>query len=259
MWRTSHVNVDITNNNNGGSGNNAHGSAGGGGGGMQRSTSTNFSNYQQQQHPQQHHLHPQHTHYIDGATAIGGAATPKQMSQLQRDRFASSQAILQDAITESKISLHVNYRNSNSHSNGLNNNNNNSSNNIAAQQQQQQRPRPISMYEQYRSPRPYSVNLDSPQPPLTPPPAPGGRSESFFFGESNTQNVTALRQQHQQHQFRHKNKMPQQQQHYLKQMQAPQRAASPITTISSALTASAVSGKSQIPRAHLRQSPSELV
>ncbi|XP_039949458.1 germinal center kinase 1 isoform X1 [Bactrocera tryoni] len=260
MWRSTHVNVDITNNA-------GSGAAGAGGGGIQRSSSTHFQKNHQQQ---LHHAHQ--THYNDGTTtATNTQTTPvgmtsKQMSQLQRDRFSSSQAILQDAIAESKISLHVNYRHSGVNGNSSNNTNtNNSSSNNKTDHHSgaisaQPRPRPVSMYEQYRS-RPYSGALDSP-PPLTPAAAAAialGRSESFYFGES-AQNVAALRQQHQQMQFQHnsnnnkqsyqlpqqRQQQQQQQQRYAKQMQA-----------SNAVTAVNV-GKSPARRANLRQSPSEL-
>lgn len=274
MWRSTHVNVDITNNA-------GSGVAGVGGGGIQRSSSTHFQKQHQQQ--QQQHLHHAHqSHYNDGATTTTTTAqitpvgvTSKQLSQLQRDRFSSSQAILQDAIAESKISLHVNYRHSGVNGNAVGSHNNNNSNNNSSNSSSgsnktdhhsgaisaQPRPRPVSMYEQYRS-RPYggASALDSP-PPLTPAAAAAialGRSESFYFGES-AQSVAALRQQHQQLQFQHSNnnnkssksyqlQQQQQQQRYAKQMQS-----SPAINV----------GKAPAPalarRANLRQSPSELV
>ncbi|XP_017473832.1 PREDICTED: germinal center kinase 1 [Rhagoletis zephyria] len=247
MWRSTHVNVDITNN--AGSGN---ANSGAGGGGIQRSASTQFNSnhhhhhqHQQQQQPQQH---THQSHYNDGATP-GSGATSKQMSQLQRDRFASPQAILQDAIAESKISLHVNYRHNSSNNSNNNNSSNSNSNNKLDHHSGvisvQPRPRPVSMYEQYRS-RPYSAVLDSPPPPVTPTATSAamalGRSESFYFGES-AQNVAAMRQQLQLQQH----KSHQQQQHYTKHAQAAAAAA-----------AVATSGKSSARRANLRQSPSEL-
>ncbi|XP_053961528.1 germinal center kinase 1 isoform X1 [Anastrepha ludens] len=252
MWRSTHVNVDVTNNAGGSGGANS----GVGAGGIQRSASTHFSNHHHQhQLQQQQKQHAHQSHYMDGATPVGGA-TSKQMSQLQRDRFSSPQTILQDAIAESKISLHVNYRHSgvnssNSNNSGSSSNSNNSNNNKSDHQSGaisvQPRPRPVSMYEQYR-PRPHSAVLDSPPPPLTPTTAAAialGRSESFYFGES-AQNAAALRQhqhQHQQRQFQHKTH----QQHYTKHAHAAAAAA-----------AVAASGKPPARRANLRQSPSEL-
>lgn len=85
-------------------------------------------------------------------------------AQFQRDRFASTQHILQDAITDSKISLHIDYRH-----------------NSEKGEVPPTKPRPVSMYEQLRS---RTNKPDSPSPP----PVVVGRAESFYYLKNNHSN-----------------------------------------------------------------------
>lgn len=97
--------------------------------GIQRSISTHLpmvssdNSSSHQYHHAQHHINPHH-------------AGDARWQQLQRDHYVGNSNAATPDVVDSKISLHINYRNET---------------NNQAQQQQLQRPRPVSMYEQFRS------------------------------------------------------------------------------------------------------------